>query len=188
MSLPGGICLAVGPTSSVVLATTYLDKRVRLGRGGRGSSFVFTRGGPCESAGCQTIHGFVQIRCMMSCCFAAAKHPSMSNVVLVCSMPPVSIIHVSMASPGAMQQNMSFYIWQCMCRHERYWSCKDQCAGVHHPVDAGCHILCSLVSAAFVRDIVEQSHSCASCSGGCSNLIWPVAEHIIWHQVKAMTQ
>lgn len=55
LSLPGGICLAVGPTSSVVLATTYLDKRVRLGRGGRGSSFVFTRGGPCESAGMEEI-------------------------------------------------------------------------------------------------------------------------------------
>ena len=110
LSLPGGICLAVGPTSSVVLATTYLDKRVRLGRGGRGSSFVFTRGGPCESAGCQTIHGFVQNRCMMSCRVAAAKHLSMSNAVFLCSMPPVSSIQVSMASPGAMQQKLSFCV------------------------------------------------------------------------------
>ena len=51
VSLPGGISLAVGPTSSVVLSTTYLDERVRLGKGGRGSSFVFTRGGVCEHAG-----------------------------------------------------------------------------------------------------------------------------------------
>ena len=51
VSLPGGISLAVGPSSSVVLSTTYLDERVRLGKGGRGSSFVFTRGGVCEHAG-----------------------------------------------------------------------------------------------------------------------------------------
>lgn len=51
VSLPGGISLAVGPTSSVVLSTTYLDERVRLGKGGRGSRFVFTRGGACEHAG-----------------------------------------------------------------------------------------------------------------------------------------
>lgn len=62
VSLPGGISLAVGPTSSVVLSTTYLDERVRLGRGGRGSSFVFTRGGVCENAGkpsCTLGHGWL---------------------------------------------------------------------------------------------------------------------------------
>ena len=51
VSLPGGIHLAVGPTSSVVLTTTYLDDQVRLGRGSRGSSFVFTRGGASNHAG-----------------------------------------------------------------------------------------------------------------------------------------
>ena len=51
VSLPGGVNLAVGPTSSVVLTTTYLDDRVRLGRGSRGSSFVFTRGGAADDAG-----------------------------------------------------------------------------------------------------------------------------------------
>ena len=62
VSLPGGISLAVGPTSSVVLSTTYLDERVRLGRGGRGSSFVFTRGGVCGNAGkpsCTLSHGWL---------------------------------------------------------------------------------------------------------------------------------
>ena len=34
---------SVGPKSSVVLSTTYLDERIRLGRGSRGSLFVFTR-------------------------------------------------------------------------------------------------------------------------------------------------
>ena len=43
--------MAVGPTSSVVLTTTYLDDQVRLGRGSRGSSFVFTRGGASDDAG-----------------------------------------------------------------------------------------------------------------------------------------
>lgn len=35
--------ISVGPTSSVVLATTYLDEKVRLGKGSRGSLFVFSR-------------------------------------------------------------------------------------------------------------------------------------------------
>lgn len=29
----------------------YLDERIRLGQGSRGSIFVFTRGGPAEQAG-----------------------------------------------------------------------------------------------------------------------------------------
>ena len=45
-SLP---CL--GPPSSVQLTTTYLDERVRLGKGSRGSLFVFTRGGQADMAG-----------------------------------------------------------------------------------------------------------------------------------------
>ena len=35
--------LHIGPPSSVVLQTTYLDDRIRLGKGGRGSIFVFER-------------------------------------------------------------------------------------------------------------------------------------------------
>lgn len=67
VSLPGGISLAVGPTSSVVLGTTYLDERVRLGKGGRGSRFVFTRGGACEHAGkhsCAPCFKFVGQSCL----------------------------------------------------------------------------------------------------------------------------
>mgnify|MGYP001806996328 CR=1 FL=1 len=40
-----------GRTSSVVLSTTYLDERIRLGKGSRGSLFVFTRGGAADAAG-----------------------------------------------------------------------------------------------------------------------------------------
>ena len=40
-----------GPPSSVVLKTTYVDERVRLGKGSRGSLFVFTRGGAADAAG-----------------------------------------------------------------------------------------------------------------------------------------
>jgi hypothetical protein len=40
-----------GPPSSVQLSTPYLDERVRLGKGSRGSLFVFTRGGPADQAG-----------------------------------------------------------------------------------------------------------------------------------------
>lgn len=43
ISVAGGPKLRIGPKSSVVLSTTYLDDRVRLGVGSRGSLFVFTR-------------------------------------------------------------------------------------------------------------------------------------------------
>ena len=46
-----GLALRIGPPSSVQLATTFLDERVRLGRGSRGSRFVFARGGAADSAG-----------------------------------------------------------------------------------------------------------------------------------------
>ncbi|KAK9816411.1 hypothetical protein WJX74_010715 [Apatococcus lobatus] len=53
---PSEICIAgdslrVGPSSDVTLKTTFLDERVRLGQGSRGSLFVFTRGGPSDAAG-----------------------------------------------------------------------------------------------------------------------------------------
>lgn len=51
VSLPGGINVAIGPSSSVELTTTYLDERVRIGQGSRGSLFVFTRGGSADNAG-----------------------------------------------------------------------------------------------------------------------------------------
>lgn len=35
--------IPIGPKSEVILATTYIDNRVRLGLGGRGSRFVFKR-------------------------------------------------------------------------------------------------------------------------------------------------
>ena len=46
-----GLALRIGPRSSVQLVTTYLDERVRLGRGSRGSLFVFTRGGEADRVG-----------------------------------------------------------------------------------------------------------------------------------------
>ncbi len=46
-----GLALRIGPRSSVQLSTTYLDERIRLGRGSRGSRFVFTRGGAADQAG-----------------------------------------------------------------------------------------------------------------------------------------
>mgnify|MGYP001810428080 FL=1 len=46
-------CCAAGPPSSVQLSTPYLDERVRLGKGSRGSLFVFTRGGAADQAGRQ---------------------------------------------------------------------------------------------------------------------------------------
>lgn len=51
LSLGSSVHLRIGPPSSVVLTTTYLDQRVRLGKGSRGSLFVFTRGGDADSAG-----------------------------------------------------------------------------------------------------------------------------------------
>ncbi|KAL4425751.1 hypothetical protein ABPG75_009767 [Micractinium tetrahymenae] len=50
LSLPGGVHIRIGPPSSVVLKTTYVDERVRLGLGSRGSYFVFTRGGAADAA------------------------------------------------------------------------------------------------------------------------------------------
>lgn len=43
ISVAGGPKLRIGPKSSVVLSTTYLDDHVRLGKGSRGSLFVFTK-------------------------------------------------------------------------------------------------------------------------------------------------
>lgn len=39
----GPLSFNFGGESSVRLATTYLDERIRLGKGSRGSSFVFKR-------------------------------------------------------------------------------------------------------------------------------------------------
>lgn len=36
-------CLSLGPSSSVVLDTTFCDNRVRIGKGSKGSRFVFVR-------------------------------------------------------------------------------------------------------------------------------------------------
>eukprot|EP00904_Undaria_pinnatifida_P001096 jgi/Undpi1/10988/HiC_scaffold_30.g13289.m1 len=44
-----GLTVRAGPQSSVALAATYVDDRIRLGEGGRGSLFVFTRGGPAAT-------------------------------------------------------------------------------------------------------------------------------------------
>ena len=43
ITLGGLPAFSVGPKSSVVLSTTYLDEDVRLGKGSRGSLFVFAR-------------------------------------------------------------------------------------------------------------------------------------------------
>jgi hypothetical protein len=47
----GALCARIGPPSEVELKTTYLDDRVRLGKGSRGSLFVFSRGGAADAAG-----------------------------------------------------------------------------------------------------------------------------------------
>ncbi|GLI58830.1 hypothetical protein VaNZ11_000594 [Volvox africanus] len=51
LSIANSLHLKIGKPSSVVLSTTYLDERVRLGKGSRGSLFVFTRGGAADAAG-----------------------------------------------------------------------------------------------------------------------------------------
>lgn len=50
LTLSGLIDLPIGPQSSVVLTTTYLTPTVRLGKGSRGSLFVFTKGGAADTA------------------------------------------------------------------------------------------------------------------------------------------
>jgi hypothetical protein len=45
----------IGPPSSVILKTTYVDDRVRLGKGSRGSLFVFTKGGESDAAGMEEV-------------------------------------------------------------------------------------------------------------------------------------
>ncbi|PNW74967.1 hypothetical protein CHLRE_12g502250v5 [Chlamydomonas reinhardtii] len=51
LAIADKLFLCIGRTSSVVLSTTYLDERIRLGKGSRGSLFVFTRGGAADAAG-----------------------------------------------------------------------------------------------------------------------------------------
>jgi len=46
----GNLHFRIGPVSDVVLTTTYMDERVRLGKGSRGSLFVFKRGGAADTA------------------------------------------------------------------------------------------------------------------------------------------
>lgn len=55
LGLPFGICARIGPKSSVVLKTTYVDERVRIGKGSRGSLFVFTRGYDADNAGMDAV-------------------------------------------------------------------------------------------------------------------------------------
>ena len=43
-----------------MLKTTYVDERVRLGKGARGSLFVFTRGGAADEAGVQGVYVCVE--------------------------------------------------------------------------------------------------------------------------------
>lgn len=72
-----GDSLRVGPSSDVTLKTTYLDERVRLGQGSRGSLFVFTRGGPSDAAGAHYIQ-FVHI--LKSC------HVLYTHSCVLCSL------------------------------------------------------------------------------------------------------
>ncbi|KAL6752597.1 hypothetical protein V8C86DRAFT_2752057 [Haematococcus lacustris] len=51
----GGLHARIGPESEVQLATTYLDERVRIGKGSRGSLFVFTRGQAADKAGMELV-------------------------------------------------------------------------------------------------------------------------------------
>jgi hypothetical protein len=46
----GRLVFELGPPSMVKIRTTYLDDRIRIGVGSRGSLFVFTRGGDSEGA------------------------------------------------------------------------------------------------------------------------------------------
>ena len=71
--------LPIGPKSEVTLATTYIDDRVRLGLGGRGSRFVFRRKtkeqherdmGYWGVAGLAVVTNLVSTVCM----FFAARH------------------------------------------------------------------------------------------------------------------
>ena len=43
ITLPGGINVTLGGTSDVQLTNTYLDEKVRIGQGSRGSLFIFKR-------------------------------------------------------------------------------------------------------------------------------------------------
>lgn len=55
LGFPYGIVARIGPPSTVVLKTTYVDERVRIGKGSRGSLFVFTRGGDSDGARMETV-------------------------------------------------------------------------------------------------------------------------------------
>ena len=71
LCLGSEVCLRIGPESSVQLTTTYLDERMRLGRGGRGSRFVFISGGCSDQAGaCEAVntHGMLlPLMCWLLC-------------------------------------------------------------------------------------------------------------------------
>ena len=72
LSLAGGIDLAIGPKSQVKITTTYLTPQVRIGRGGRGSAFIFTKGGASDDAGA---HDFKVCRAIYE------KHPARLTIL-----------------------------------------------------------------------------------------------------------
>lgn len=65
-----------GPPSSVQLATTYLDETVRLGKGSRGSLFVFTRGGAADAAGERAL-GWLWLHVVQPACLLQVSWPHM---------------------------------------------------------------------------------------------------------------
>ncbi len=69
MSLGSSINLAIGPESSVQLTTTFLDDRLRLGRGSRGSRFVFVRGGYADEAGAHMCTPYASLSSSCRLCF-----------------------------------------------------------------------------------------------------------------------
>lgn len=69
MSLGSNINLAIGPESSVQLTTTFLDDRLRLGRGSRGSRFVFVRGGYADEAGAHMCTPYASLPSSCRLCF-----------------------------------------------------------------------------------------------------------------------
>ena len=79
-----GLALRIGPTSSVTLTTSYLDGAVRLGKGSRGSKFVFLRGGEADAAGENCACSHCLRRMLLACTLAIgeAMHAGMEAVGL----------------------------------------------------------------------------------------------------------
>jgi PAP_fibrillin len=100
LCLGSEVCLRIGPESSVQLTTTYLDERMRLGRGSRGSRFIFIRGGYSDQAGEHARDTSWEAEATFCHVLPAlVASDGMQHFLFLCSMPCCCAINAHLCPP-----------------------------------------------------------------------------------------